>query len=189
MRIDIDLVSPHYEQGKKLRKILLFCLCVISAVLLLNVYNYIKTRGELEHYRKRTEQLSRRVPVGKVTGREFVVDPAERKKVESRIGSLNQIIYQDAFPWTGVLHELEEIMPEGAFLSAFEADFRKREVHITGETKSASDVIAFLKNLQKSRYLQSCFLTSQKTDEGKALVIFELKGQLRHIPPEVSVQP
>lgn len=186
MRIDIDLTSSHYEQGKKLRKILFFCLCVISAVLLLNGYNYISTRDETEHYRQRIEQFSRRVPVGKIREGEFVVSPAELKKVESRIGSLNRIIYQEAFSWTGVLHELEEIMPEGTFLSTFEADFKKREVHITGETKSASDVVAFLKNLQKSRYLQSCFLTSQKTDEGKCLVIFELEGQLRHIPPQTE---
>ena len=179
MRIDIDLVSPHYKQGEKFRKALLFCLCVMVAVLLVNVHNYISTKDEAKHYRKRIDQLSRRVPAGRIGEGEVVVTPAEIKKMESKISSLNKIIYQDAFPWTDVLHELEEITPKNTFLSAFEADFKKREVRITGETKSASDIIAFLKNLQKSRYLPSSSLVSQKTEEEKGLVAFDLEGQLK----------
>lgn len=180
MHIDINLVSRCYQQGKKVRKILIVCLFALSAGLLLNLYDYVTTKGELEHYRQRVQQLSRRVPAGKLKPGGLALDPTELKKTEGRISFLNQIIYQDAFSWAGILNELEEITPKAFFLSTFEADFKERRVHIAGEARSASDVTEFLKNLQKVKSIQDCFLVSQKLEEKKNRVRFEIKGSLRH---------
>ncbi|MEW6326518.1 MAG: PilN domain-containing protein [Thermodesulfobacteriota bacterium] len=181
MRIDITLASPHYAQGKKLRKILFFCLLALSAALLFNGYAYVTAKGELKHYRKRVGQLSTRVPAGTLKVGGFRVDPSELKKTERSVSSLNQIIYQDAFSWVGLLNELEEITPKEVSLAVLDADFKKGEIQITGEANLSSQGTDFLKNLQKSKFLRACFLVSQKTEEKKGHILFEIKGQLRHI--------
>ncbi len=182
MRIDINLASPHYAQGKKLRKILFFCLFAVSAVLLFNGYTYVTAKEELNHYRKRVGQLSLRVPASALKVGGFQVDASELKKTERRVGSFNQIIYQDAFSWVGFLNELEQIAPKEISLAVLDADVRKGEIQITGEANSSFHVTDFLRNLQKSKFLQSCSLASQKTEEKKRRILFEIKGQLRHIP-------
>jgi len=85
MRIDINLTSPHYAQGKKLRKILFFSLFAVSVALLFNGYAYVTAKGELTHYRKRVGQLSARVPAGALKVSGFQVDASELKQTERSV--------------------------------------------------------------------------------------------------------
>jgi len=188
MHIDINLVSYRYKQVRKVRKILYVCLFALSAWLLLNFYGYVTTKGELEHCKQRLERLSLQAPAAKLKLEGSPLDSldhAEIKKIERRVAFLNQIIYQDAFSWAGIFNELEEITPEEICLSTFEADFKERRLHITGEAKSGSNITELLKKLPKVKSVQNCFLVSQKTEEKNNQIWFEIKGELRHITYEL----
>lgn len=66
-----------------------------------------------------------------------------------RVDAYNQILVAAAFPWTGLLMELEAALPERVGLTAILPDPTTGTVTIVGAAKSFEDVAAFVHQLEE----------------------------------------
>lgn len=172
-KIDINLVSKKEDSALITAALAFFAVAIALASSFYNMNAYFKNASYIKHMSERVAALEGRLPQGD-SSRAGNVD---MKAMRRDIDFINAYVEKKVFSWTGLLTELEEILPARVYLLQVSPDFEKSNVNISGMASSMDDVLMTVKNMESGGF-ENAFLTRHSRDREK-LIIFNISAQYR----------
>jgi Tfp pilus assembly protein PilN len=107
--------------------------------------------------------------VGREQSRLLADVSKEKQEKDAEIDTVNRIIYQKSFSWTGLFSELEASLPESVYITSFVPNF-SGEWTVTLKVKVVSvgldDLLVFLNNLNARKFTYR-FESESREEEGQ----------------------
>lgn len=155
-----------------------WCLCIAGAcTTCLVAWNYAEAQTELEQVQTRLARIQRST----AAPRPAVTAPAAQRDEEKSLLSARS---QLRLPWNGLLTELDLASSPNVALLSVESQGQTRELRMSGEAQSMTDVVAYVNQLRQSPLLESVYLSQHETKKSGPvdLIRFSLNATWRTTP-------
>lgn len=166
MRIGINLASrPYQDEGLFYRRwgmALLLSVLLTVSLIFLSVQHYQTSRKEWASAREAEDKLAQ-LKKEEAQAQQILAEPQNRG-TRDQSQFLNASIVRKSFCWTGLMEDLEKIMPPGVRVSAISPamDQHNRftlKLQVEGESREGA--IQLLRNMEKSQHFRSSRLTGE----------------------------
>ena len=125
-RIDINLTTRKRNGSISSPAIAVFASIIAFVLTISNLNSYITNRAYIEVIFGRVKSLEEKLP------REVVLNSEQDIKVFKRqVDYINGFVEKKVFSWTGLLSELEEVLPNSVYLLQISPDFEQSSVTIS----------------------------------------------------------
>jgi len=164
MKYSINLASRSYINKRALYVGYAICGVILIGALLFNGGYFLSLTRQIETTTFRLNELEGKLIASQ--GGDVASYSAQRyEKVLEEIALANDILRRDAFRWTALLDQLEEVVPGDVSIRKIEPDHMKRSVKIDGLARGLKGMNRFLDNLIKSGNYKEVLLLSQASVE------------------------
>ncbi|HBG46363.1 MAG TPA: hypothetical protein DDW94_05165 [Deltaproteobacteria bacterium] len=169
-RIDINLTTRKRNGSISSPAIAVFASIIAFVLTISNLNSYITNRAYIEVIFGRVKSLEEKLP------REVVLNSEQDIKVFKRqVDYINGFVEKKVFSWTGLLSELEEVLPNSVYLLQISPDFEQSSVTISGSARNFDDILKAIDKMESGRFKKVILLNhSQK---GNGPLIFNISAQ------------
>lgn len=180
MQSKLNLASRIYVN----RQALYLSYAVLTAVLLLILVVQVRYLLLMSHQQQllgqRSDELRQQLGISAAA----TSGPTEEEfnQLLGQIAFSNKLIARDSFQWTGLLGQLEEVLPADVRISDIRPDFQQSTLDITAQARTVADLRSFIDRLNESSSFSEVLLLSQaeqpvadKSGPEAALIVFTLK--------------
>lgn len=177
MRLNINLATRTYVNGRRLNAVLAVLFAVMLVVLLLEIRSIASTAGEIGRINGEIEEMER-----KSAGGVRKVSEQEYQKLLVQVRHANAIISRKSFSWITLLDNLESVVPEGVAITQIEPDPKTKGLKIAGATQSFSRLRTLLENMEISSAFSDIYLLTQtqaRVGESQKGLTFSVNCQVR----------
>jgi type IV pilus assembly protein PilN len=173
MKISLNLATRIYINRRAL-----YAFYVLLAVLLvfwlgLSLSSWQAERAEIVRLEEQLHKV--RSQLGSFGNEETLpFDSTDYQALLKDLAFAEDILARDAFRWTRLFLQLEQLMPEGASLRSLRPEHRERALSLTAVARENEQMNRFIDHLMASEGLNQVFLLSQERIEVK-----DFAGQTR----------
>jgi len=180
MRSRLNLASRTYVN----RRALYLFYAVSTAVVLLLLLTQFRYLTELQKQEnllnQRIGELTRQLGISADSTASYSED--EFNQLLGQIDFSNKLIVKDSFQWTGLLGQLEAVVPADVRITEIRPDFKSSMLNLTAQARTVADLRKFIDRLNDSEDFSEILLLSQgnqvvKDPENieRTLVLFTLR--------------
>lgn len=167
MKYSINLASRSYVNKRGLYTVYLLCGILLAVGLFFNAGYYLELREQIDMTRKRLADLEEKIMANQ--GGKVDYDEEKYQQILREIKMANAILQRDAFRWTKLLDQLEQVVPGNVKIENIKPDHSDRSVDISGTAKTLKDMNRFLDNLIESGFYREILLLNQAVVENNGV--------------------
>lgn len=86
------------------------------------------------------------------------------QQLRAEIKDANEVLLQLSLPWAALFKDIEASQQQHVALLSIVPDAPRQVIKISGEARDLTDVLGYLRNLQKAKSLKSVYLQNHKID-------------------------
>jgi Fimbrial assembly protein (PilN) len=178
MKFQTDFALHEYRYVYGLHAIFTVTLLLLALLAVWNFSQYQATRRDLSHadislkrVQQQTAQLESKL---RTSGK--LLTPDQVNALSKEIAFSNELLQRKTFFWSGLLADIEAVIPARISLKRVRVNFREGRVLLNGSAASLKDLTQFIIRLENSPAFENVFLENQKTGEHES-VEFSLNAQ------------
>ena len=155
--IKINLSTFEYQDKFVAYPIMVFAALIVLALSAYHIQLALRYENEIFDYEQRLARLEERQAEKTKKFREQRQKFKEEDVQSIREGArfFNELIIQDAFPWSRVLSALERHLPPRVILLNFALSEGRKKIKIEGKTHAMTEITRFLSGLEASRVFEN----------------------------------
>lgn len=172
-KININLANQK-EKGGPLNRVLAASLALLAVIYTLyNVDSYRKTSSQLEKAQRRLTELT--------AASARAGSSPDAKQLKKEIEFLNDIIVKKIFSWTELLSNLEECVPEDAYVVQISPDFAGGKVSVTGMARDVRHALSMVDSMTESGQFSDVFLTRHSGVKDSGMTLFSITARYKGV--------
>ncbi len=156
MNFDINLATRVYVDFRKVNALLILFIFILVSWISLNLYSFTMSydvADKLEAYVSKQTSGSKGNKVSDSEYSRFLAD----------VKSVNAILYSRSYDWLALLHNLEQLVPEGVALKSLDPSGKGEFLKLTATARNFASLRKFIENLESSKSFTEVNLTDQST--------------------------
>jgi len=180
MRSRLNLASQTYVNRRALYLFYAVSTAVVLLVLLTQLRYLTQLQGQEQLLVQRIGELNQQLGISNDSAASY--SDAEFNRLLEQIEFSNKLIVKDSFQWTGLLGQLEAVLPADVRITDIRPDFKNSMLNLTAQARTVADLRQFIDRLNDSEDFSEVLLLSQDeqvvTDASKietTLVLFTLR--------------
>ncbi|NCO53172.1 MAG: PilN domain-containing protein [Deltaproteobacteria bacterium] len=159
MKLNVNLASRRYVNHRLVTYGFLSAAAVLALLALWCGQTLLAHRQQLIVYQQQTQDVS--AQLNRLRGEpRKPLSVAERVALEETFTQAGHLLKRDAFRWTALLDQMEELVPTGVSLAGFRPDYAKNRLAMTGRARGLKEMRVFLDRLLKDQGFERVFLQS-----------------------------
>ncbi len=184
MDITLNLVSPAIRKRRRLHHLAVGGLCLSLLLGLGNFFLYRSSHADLRIAEQRLAKYQEAVRQreSSLSTLPHRLSRKEMARLDARIKLYNKITEGANFSWSGLLFELERVIPKGVALGAIQPEFGKGDVILSGTARTMEDILRCVQRLKEREAFHQVYLLNHAADKRDAGVQFTISLRYRGEP-------
>lgn len=159
MKLHLNLASRRYLNNRLVTYGFLGLTALLVLFALWFGQKLMVQRQQLARYQQQAQEITQQLNRLRGEPRK-PLSVAERAQLEETFTQARHLLKRDAFRWTALLDQMEELLPQGVSLAGFRPDYTKNRLAMTGRARSLKQMRLFLDRLLKDQGFTRVFLQS-----------------------------
>lgn len=180
MRSQLNLASQFYVNRRALYLLYAVGTAVALLILITQIHDLAQLQAQEELLNERIGELQQQLGLSAESAEKFTGE--QLTQLLEQIEFSNKLIIKDSFQWTGLLGQLEAVLPHDVRIVDIRPEFKNSVLSLSAQAKTVEDMRAFIDRLNASADFSDVLLLSQnerpvdgQTKSEEVVVLFTLK--------------
>jgi len=160
MRSKLNLATKTYINRRSLYLVYAFGTAVLILVLITQFRYLVQMQNQERLLKQRIVEIQNQLGISAESAASYT--ETEFNILLEQIKFSNELILKDSFQWTGLLGQLESVLPADVRIVDIKPDFRDSTLTLSAQARSVKDLRLFIDRLNKSGDFTDVLLLSQK---------------------------
>jgi type IV pilus assembly protein PilN len=179
MRSRLNLASKTYVNRRALYLLYAGVTAVVLLILITQLHYLVQMQNQGRLLKERISEIQQQLGISAESAEKYTEE--QLTQLLEQIEFSNKLIIRDSFQWTGLLGQLEAVLPDNVRIVDIRPVFKDSTLGLTAQAKTVRDMRAFIDRLNESADFSNVLLLSQseqpadgKTRSEEVVVMFNL---------------
>lgn len=168
MRSRLNLASKTYVNRRALYLLYAGVTAVVLLILITQLHYLVQMQNQGRLLKERISEIRQQLGISAESAEKYTEE--QLTQLLEQIEFSNKLIIRDSFQWTGLLGQLEAVLPDNVRIVDIRPVFKDSTLGLTAQAKTVRDMRAFIDRLNESADFSNVLLLSQieQPADGKA---------------------